>query len=247
MASESSGIQSKLLPIMVIALIGSAFFLGRMMGKVEVYEKGTTTAGTGTAPAQAGQPTEAAQPEITQLSDDQWESILADPVYAMGDEDAAVTIVEMTDFQCPFCKRYNDDTFGQIRTEYVDTGKVRYLFRDFPLQFHANAAPASLAARCAADQGSYIEMHDVLFENQESWSNGDPTEAFKDYAGELGLNQASFDSCYDSGQFTEAVNDDLALAGEVGASGTPTFFINGTKLVGAQPFSAFQAAIEAEL
>jgi protein-disulfide isomerase len=155
--------------------------------------------------------------------------------------------VEFTDYQCPFCKQAYETTYPQIMSEYVDVGKVRYLIRDLPLSFHPNAKPAALAARCAGDQGKYLEMHDTLFTNQEEWINlSDPGEEFKGYAQELGLS-GEFASCYDEDRYGDVIDDDVALANSVGATGTPTFFINGKPLIGAQPYSAFQAAIEAEL
>ena len=243
--------QDKLIPVMTVALIAAAFFLGNLWGKVQIYEGGSTP-----SRAAAGTPTDgsgdaagalpAPAPEGP-LSEELWNEIITDPVYAFGEESASVTMVEFTDYQCPFCKRHFDETHSQVLSDYVNSGQVRYLFRDLPLSFHANAKPAALAARCAGDQGKYLEMHDKLFEMQDNWSNGSADEAFKGYASDLGLNTGTFDTCYDNGTYNEAIDAELALAAKVGASGTPTFFVNGTKIVGAQPFSAFQAAIDAAL
>ena len=149
MAKQS--IQDKLLPAMVVALIGAAFALGMMWGKVQVYEKGGMV-GSDTQ----GIVDELIEPEeVVELGEEAWNSILVDPAYAMGDESAPVTIVEFTDYECPFCKRYVDETLSQIKTNYIDTGKVRYLVRDLPLSFHSNAKAAAVAARCAGDQGQY--------------------------------------------------------------------------------------------
>ena len=241
---KSSKPQDKLLPIMTIALIAAAFFLGNLWGKVQVYEGGsvpTNIAGT------AGDPETAPAAPEGPLSDDLWKEIIANPIFAYGDENAPVTMVEFTDYQCPFCKRHFDQTSSQVNQDYIESGKVRYLFRDLPLSFHSNAKPAALAARCAGDQGKYLEMHDALFDGQEEWSTGSQDDIFKGYAGQLGLNQGTFNSCYDNDTYGDAIDEDIALASRAGASGTPTFFINGTKVVGAQPFSAFQAAIDAEL
>lgn len=241
--AEKSLFQDKLLPIMVVALIGAAFALGMMWGKVQVYEKGGVGNGTAAGTPQAQAP----EPELP-LTDDQWKSIQENPVYAYGDENAPVTLVEFTDFQCPFCKRYVDDTMKTIEENYVNTGKVRYLVHDLPLSFHANAKPAAIAARCAVDQDKYLEMHAKLFGSQEAWSNlSDATETFTGYASELGMNTGTFTACLTDEAVAKAVDDDLALAASVGANGTPTFFVNGQRLVGAQPLSSFEAIIEAEL
>ena len=134
-----------------------------------------------------------------------------------------------------------------IVSDYVDTGEVKYILRDLPLSFHPNAKPAAMAARCAGDQGQYWEMHDKIFQGQEEWSKGGADEVFAGYARELGLNMGEYNSCYEDEVHAAAIDADLALAAKVGASGTPTFFINGVKLVGAQPITAFQAAIDEAL
>jgi protein-disulfide isomerase len=239
--AEKSRLQDKLLPVLVVMLIGAAFGLGVMWGKLRVYEK------DGGMVKQTTEPTAQAPEEIVQLTEEQWQAILAEPAFAMGDESAPVTIVEFTDYECPFCKRYVDETMGQIEEKYVDTGKVKYLIHDLPLPFHAGAKPAALAARCAGEQGAYQDMHALLFENQEAWTAGEMETVFKKYATQLGLNAGQFTNCLANGQYDGAIDKDLTLAASVGASGTPTFFINGTMLVGAQPMTAFETAIEASL
>jgi protein-disulfide isomerase len=242
--------KDKLVPFLVALVVIGAFAVGLLYGKVSVYEDGAvagTKADNAAAVPAAGDAV-APPPEITTLTDEQWQEIVADPVAVKGEQNAAVTMVEFTDYQCPFCARYFIDTYGQIESNYIDTGKVQYLVRDLPLSFHANAKPAAIAARCAGDQDAYFEMHDKLYETQAEWSNtADPTEQFSGYAADLGLNQSTFGTCYSSGEYDAAVDEELALAAKVGASGTPTFFINGEKLVGAQPYTAFEAAIEAAL
>lgn len=252
MASTNKSFQDKLLPLMTVALIGAAFMLGNLWGKVQIYENGTSAKaavagtnnnGTGTGDTAAA-PTEDSGP----LSSDLWNEVLDNAVYAYGDDNAPVTMVEFTDYQCPFCKRHFDETNGQIVSDFINTGKVRYVFRDLPLSFHPNARPAANAARCAGDQAKYLEMHDMLFSKQDEWVNqSDPGATFKSFASNLGLNAGTFASCYDNQSHDDAIGADLTLASKVGATGTPTFFINGTKVVGAQPYSAFQAAIDAAL
>lgn len=163
-----------------------------------------------------------------------------------GKADAPVTIVEFSDYECPFCSRFYTDVYSQIKKEYIDTGKVRLAFRDFPLSFHPNAQKASEAARCVRDQKGdegYFKMHDLLFENQQTLS----VENEKKWARTLGVNGATFDSCLDSGKHAKAVQDDLTYGQSIGISGTPTFYVNGQEVVGAQPYSVVKQLIEAEL
>lgn len=169
--------------------------------------------------------------------------------FSVGDDDAPVVIVEFTDYQCPYCSRHFLQTYPQIKAEYVDTGKVRYVFMDFPLSsIHPQAQVAAEAARCAGDQGAYLTMHDMLFARQQEWSGrNDVAELFSGYVGELGLDTAAFDECLQSGRQESAVLDDLERGAALGINGTPAFFINGHFLSGAQPYEVFQQAIESLL
>lgn len=165
---------------------------------------------------------------------------LTDDDTVKGDANAPVTIVEFSDFECPFCGRFYTGAYQQLLTEYVNTGKAKIIFRDFPLSFHANAQPAAEAAECAGEQGMYWEMHDKIFENQRSLT----TENYKKWAEEMGLNKGEFDACVDSGKMRSEVQKDFADGAAAGVSGTPTVFINGEKIVGAQPFEAFKSVID---
>ena len=160
-----------------------------------------------------------------------------------GEENAPVTIIEFSDFQCPFCARFFEDTLPNIEGNYIEEGKVRLVYRDFPLNIHPGAQKAAEAAECAKDQGKFWEMHDKLFENSESLS----LASLKQYAGKLGLDQGKFDECLDSGEKEEEVMKDFQDGSRSGVSGTPTFFINGQMIVGAQPYEVFEQAIEAAL
>ncbi|MEA3335662.1 MAG: thioredoxin domain-containing protein [Chloroflexota bacterium] len=169
-------------------------------------------------------------------------------VRSKGDPDAPVTIVEYSDFQCPYCSRWVLDTYPTLLEEYIDTGKVRLEFRDFPLNFHPNADEAAIATRCAAEQGAYWEMHDRLFESQAGWANlPDTGEAFASYADDLGLDVEAFEQCLNSGRYDEALVEDLQAGQAAGVSGTPSFLINGQLLVGAQPAQVFRQAIDTVL
>lgn len=161
-----------------------------------------------------------------------------------GNANAKVTIVEFSDFECPFCGKFYEETYPLILKNYVDTGKVKIVFRDFPLtSIHPNAQKAAEATECAAEQGKFWEMHDKLFENQDSLSVDD----LKKYAADLKLNTATFNSCLDSGKMTAEVEKDAQEGMSYGVTGTPAFFINGRLVSGAQEFSAFEAIIDEEL
>jgi len=174
------------------------------------------------------------EPKVEASADD-------DPV--KGDKNAPVTIVEFSDFECPFCGRWFQQTFPAIDEKYIKTGKVKLVYRDFPLNFHQQAQKAAEASECADEQGKFWPMHDKLF--NEGVQGG--VEGFKKYAKDLGLDTGKFNKCLDSGQMASEIKRDLADGSRYGVSGTPGFFINGVKVVGAQPFQVFEQVIEAEL
>ena len=169
--------------------------------------------------------------------------VSADDDAFKGDKNAPVTIIEFSDYECPFCTRFYTQTLAQIQKEYIDTGKVKFVYRDFPLGFHQNAQKAAEAAECAGEQDKYFDMHDKLFENGVTGG----VASFKQFAGQIGLNQGDFDNCLDSGEMADEVKKDMADGQSYGVQGTPAFFVNGKLISGAQPFSAFQQAIDAEL
>ena len=168
--------------------------------------------------------------------------------FAIGDPDAPITIVEFTDFQCPFCVRHFQQTYPRIVEEYVDAGVVRYVFKDFPLNsIHPQAAEAAQAARCANDQDAFLEMHDLLFQRQMQWGGQNPTEIFVGFAEDLDLDTGAFNECLTSGKYEDAVNADLNQGIQLGVTGTPAFFLNGFGISGAQPYDLFEEAIESLL
>ena len=180
--------------------------------------------------------------ELPTDSADSTDTAFVDGDYVKGDENAPVTIIEYSDFECPFCGRFFEQTLPQIEENYIDTGKVKLIYRDFPLGFHANAQKAAEAAECAGEQGKYWEMHDTLYETGAlSIAN------LKQHAKDLGLDSTQFDSCLDSGKYATEVTDDMAKGQAAGVSGTPSFTINGKLLVGAQPYATFAQMIDAEL
>ena len=181
-------------------------------------------------------------------------SVDDDPI--IGSPNAPITIIEFSDFQCPFCARFHIQTLPAIMNEYVNDGKVKLVFRDFPIQsIHPNALPASIAAECANEQGKFKEMHDILFERQNEWSKkntGNVIILFNQYASKLGLEEEKFDSCLKNGKYIEEIQKDLDDGRTYGISGTPGFFVGNDQigfieLKGAQPFENFKKVIDSQL
>jgi protein-disulfide isomerase len=157
-----------------------------------------------------------------------------------GPENAAVTIVEFSDFQCPFCQKAAT-TVQKVLADYA--GQVRLVYRQFPLEFHDKAFKAAEAGMCANEQGKFWEMHDQMFGDQKHLD----VEGLKHAARTIGLDGAKFDDCIDKGQFADAVRKDMAAGQKAGVSGTPAFFINGRMISGAQPYESFRDAVDKEL
>ena len=177
-------------------------------------------------------------------------SIAPDPLKAMGNPDAPVTIVEFSDYQCPFCLRNFQETFPQLKAEYIDTGRVYFIFKDFPITgIHPTAPRVHEAARCAGEGGDselYWQVHDSFFNNQAQWANQPQPEldnTLISLTSEVGAAEDKLRDCLDSGRTVAAVQADMAEGQRLGIGGTPTFFINGYPMVGALPYNVFQQAI----
>ena len=177
-----------------------------------------------------------------------------DPV--IGDPDAPITIIEFSDFQCPFCARFHIQTLPTIMEEYIEKGSVKLVFRDFPIQsIHPNAVPASVAAECANEQGEFKQMHDILFEKQNEWSNLETVyaiELFNQYSEQINLEQEQFSSCLSTAKYVKEIQNDLDDGRTYGVTGTPGFFIGNqqigfVELKGAQPFESFKNVIDRQL
>ncbi len=167
---------------------------------------------------------------------------------SIGKLNAPVEIIEFTDFQCPFCKRFSDETFKQIKTNYIDTGKVRYSIRDFPLSFHSNAKNAAMAANCAHEQDKFWEMKEKIVEFQNDWSDSaTPRNEFIEYTKMIEANENQFAKCYDDQRYADEIATDQADAQTYGVSGTPTFYINGEEVIGSIPYEIFEEIIERQL
>lgn len=170
---------------------------------------------------------------------------------ALGSEAAPVTVVEFTDYQCPFCRRFVQNTFPLLKRDYIDTGKVRWVVRDMPLAFHANARKAAQAAHCADEQGKFWEMRELLFKNADKLQ----VDQLKQYAQDLGLDGAAFAACLDSDRYRAGLDADAAEAIGQRVTGTPSFVIGtvtgdqvtGRLVIGAQSQRVFASAIEQAL
>ncbi|OGY18057.1 MAG: hypothetical protein A2784_05085 [Candidatus Chisholmbacteria bacterium RIFCSPHIGHO2_01_FULL_48_12] len=238
--AEQVNFQKVVIGVLMLVVIGGSFLVGRLTTELKLLKSQP-----GTTANQAAQQLQVAA--VARLSDADWQELLKDSAAVRGEESAPVTMVEFTDYQCPFCKRAFEQTWPELVKEYIDTGKVRYLVHDLPLSIHPNAPVAAEAARCAGEQGKYWQMHDAIFTNQDDWANGQVDELMQQYARGVGVNMAQFNNCYEGEKYKAAVEADVALAARLGATGTPTFYINGRSLVGAQPIAAFKVVIEEEL
>jgi protein-disulfide isomerase len=162
------------------------------------------------------------------------------PAPVKGPAEAPVTLVAFSDFQCPFCSRAAN-TVKQLEEEYK--GKLRVAFKHQPLANHENAKPAATASLAAHEQGKFWEMHDKMFANQTALDRA----SLERYAQELGLDMAKFKAAMDSKKFEEHISADSSQGSQIGAGGTPTFFVNGRKIVGAKPIEVFRKMIDEEL
>jgi len=207
---------------------------------VSLFTGGFSGSNAGVTGAAVGAPTNPTPTPIPEPSNVQ---VSVDDDAVLGNKDAPVTMVEFSDYECPFCGRHFTETYPQIKKDYIDTGKAKLVFRDFPLSFHQNAQKAAEAAECAGEQGKYYEMHDKLYSNQQALD----IASLKIYAQQIGLNTAKFNDCLDSGKMAAEIKKDQTDGQSYGVQGTPAFFINGKLVSGAQPFSVFKQAIDAEI
>lgn len=178
---------------------------------------------------------------------------------ALGDKNAPLTIVEFSDYECPFCKRSFDQVLPELKKNYIETGKLKLVYRDFPLSFHTNAHKEAEAAECArsqSDDATYFKFHDQIFTRTTSNGVGLALSQLPIIARGLNLNVSQFQQCLDSGKFRDEVDKDISDGTSAGVSGTPAWFIgrsskngviNGRFVVGAQPFPTFKAVIDEEL
>ena len=232
----SLGIMSGVTLIALVAL-GMMFSLAKEDGSLSKTNSNTNTAkvaGVDTNTAPTPTPTPTAAPTKVDIA-------VAEDDFIRGDENAPVTLVEYSDFQCPYCGNVAP-TIEQLLKDYE--GQIKLVYRHYPLiSIHPNAQKAAEASECAGEQGKFWELHDKMFANQTALA----VDNLKTFAKDLGLNTSQFNDCLDSGKYTSKVNDSVTEGSGYGVQGTPATFVNGTLVSGAQPISAFKSAIDSAL
>lgn len=220
-------------------LVVLAFAVGILVGYV-VWGRGATV--TAAAPAAAQQPSgqviEAPQPTRSPYTR---YDIPTEGFPSLGPDDAEIVIVEFSDYQCPFCRRFHDETYQALLDAYP--GQIRFVYRNLPLtSIHPSAMPAAVASLCANDQGQYWEFHEKLFSSETL-----DEATYIQYATDLGLDVETFTACLSGGSHDDFIKQDMDFSLGLGVQSTPTFFVNGLVIVGAQPLSSFQQLIDKEL
>lgn len=225
-------------PFLMVLLLIASFFLGMLVDKVQYLQAGT----------QGNLPTGAQQLGNTQQAPAQKQNVTLGHFPVKGNNNAKVTIVEFADLRCPFCERFFTDTEPQIIKDYVDTGKAKFVFRQYAFLGPASTVAAN-AAECANEQGKFWDFHDYMYKNQpdESDTSMYTTDKLTAIAGQLGMNTDQFQSCLSANKYNDKVNADFTEGQKVGVTGTPTIFIDGTPVVGAQPYDTFKQLIDQEL
>jgi protein-disulfide isomerase len=172
----------------------------------------------------------------------------ADQARILGPATAKVWLVEVSDFQCPFCKQWHDQSYAEIKRDYVDSGKIRLAYVNFPLSIHRNAMPAAEAAMCAASQGKFWPMHEALFATQTQWEKlAAPQPVFDSLATTAGVDMKAYHDCISGHLMKPTIDADIDRATRAGVESTPTFLIGGTMVTGAQPLAVFRQVIDSAL
>lgn len=173
---------------------------------------------------------------------------LADRNRIQGKEAAKVWMIEVSDFQCPFCKTFHDSTYPVLKKDYIDTGKIRLAYLNLPLSMHANALPAAHAAMCAALQGKFWEAHDRIFNSQDKWKGLADARPFLDsVAVAAGADRAKVAACTQGKRLEALILADMDRSAQAGAESTPTFFVGSHRILGAAPLASFRAVIDSAL
>jgi protein-disulfide isomerase len=220
---------------------------------LEVTLLAALVAGLGCTPSEGarqapGAGETAAGPASDTAHGDSVAHVIADSARITGSPDAALWIVEISDFQCPYCRMWHDSTFDSLVESYVRTGKARFAYLNLPLPDHANAMPAAEAAMCAGLQGKFWEMHDAIFKSQQEWSGlSNPWPVFTALATQRGIDAGAIRSCADEDVLVPLIQADAARAVEAGVQSTPTFLIGNVMLSGAYPFDAMRQVIDSLL
>ena len=198
--------------------------------------KGTTTGTSGTGPVVNQPPTTGGAPPAGNVQ------ISMEGAHILGNPDADVVMYEFSSYTCPFCKRFHDETFSDIKKNYIDTGKILYVYKHFTR--NQVDVVAANAAECAGEQGKFFEYSNKIYANQAALSD---QEAFSRFASELGLNTQEFDTCFESQKYSQKASQNLQEGQANGVTGTPGFIIGGKLIPGAQPYNVFASAIDAAL
>ena len=243
---------------LIAAILTTTFILAGAMVYLGYQMQTSGNSATTQADIEAGieayvakQQAEAAKAQAEANKPKYYEGDFTDDDPVMGDPNAPVTIVEWSDYECPFCQRFFKTTLAELKEKYIDTGKVKLVYRDFPLGFHDPLATTEAnAANCAREQGNdetYFAYHDKIFETTTGNGRGLEVEQLYDMAKEMGLNRSEFVECVESGKYDDEIAKDMADGQRAGVQGTPAFLINGLSVSGAQPFANFERIIEEAL
>lgn len=233
--------KSHSVPLLIIVLLIISFFAGYQTAKVTYWERKEQSL-TSLTGGQAAQPTPT--PSFYKVGNGH--------LPALGKNDAKVTIIEFSDLQCLFCRRFWKDTLPQLKKDYIDRGLVKLVYRQFPLppDLHPAARDLSEASECANDQGKFWEFHDKAFTEQAAQGDGTiavTTSDITDWASNLGLDMTTFNDCFSNKKDAKKIDADQADGQKVSVNSTPTFFVNGQILVGALPYSSFKTIIDQQL
>jgi protein-disulfide isomerase len=228
--------------VLTVLAFAAGVLLGYVVWGVESPAGGGTAANAAPAAQAVNQPSgPVVEAPVTEQPQYIRYDIPTENSYAIGPADAPITIVEFSDYQCPYCRRWHDEVYGPLLAAYP--GKIRLVYRHFPLNsIHPDAMSAAEASMCAGEQDAFWPFHEKLFSSE---SLGNTT--YIQYAQDLGLNMNNFESCMNDRKFQQAVDEDVNFAVDLGIRSTPTFFVNGLAVVGAQPLDVFKQVIDKEL
>ena len=226
--------------VLTVLAFAAGVLLGYVVWGMDLTENVAAAAQSPQTAAQAGGPV-AEAPVATSEPEYVRYDVPSDGFYATGPEDAPITIIEFSDYQCPFCRRWHQEVYQPLLAAYP--GKIKLVYRHLPLtSIHPDAFPAAEAAMCAGEQNAYWQYHEKLFASELLG-----TEVYKQYAQELGLDMTTFEACITDHKYQQAIQEDSDFAVNLGVRSTPTFFVNGLAIVGAQPLEVFKQVIDKEL
>jgi len=238
---KRSHLYTVLLPLAFVAGLTFGYIFWGRDASPQV-EQPAVAAVPGNNQEQAQPGAQAAPPEAEPTPEFRRFDIPEDGNPSLGPDNAPITIIEFSDYECPYCQKWHAQAWPQLQAEYGD--QIRLVYRDFPLtSIHANASPAAVAANCAGEQDMYFPYNEKLFTGGRSLGR----TTYESYAEEIGLDLDAFKECMESGRHVEEVEADYQFAANLGIRSTPTFFVNGIPVVGAQPFEVFKNLIDKEL